>query len=250
MTQEKQIFDALIFVGRPASGKSEILDFILSTSPEIRRHRFHLGYPAIFDDFPLLWAWFEEDEILEKLGYPRLHSDPDGLFLYTYLWDVLIHRLSLGYQKTVRDDPDFHAHSTGLIEFSRGSEHGGYTAAFNHLSDQVLSRAAVLYVSVSYAESLRKNRRRYNPNRPDSILEHGLPDWKLERLYREDDWATFSAPNPHFLSIRGFSVPYAVFENEDDVTTVDPARMADRLAAVLDRLWSLERKSGRHEHAR
>ncbi len=249
MTQEKQNFEIVIFIGRPASGKSEILDLILSTSPDTRRRRFHLGKPAIFDDFPLLWAWFEEDDILEKLGYPRLHSDPNGLFLYPYLWDVLIHRLSLGYQKTVRDDPEFHVHSTALIEFSRGSEHGGYAAAFNHLSNQVLSRAAVLYVSVSYEESLRKNRRRYNPNRPDSILEHGLPDWKLERLYREDDWATFSAPHPDFLSIRGFSVPYAVFENEDDVTTADPASMADRLASALDRLWALGAQPGRHEKA-
>jgi hypothetical protein len=239
----KPIFEILILAGRPASGKSEILDFITSLPANIRRQRFHLGSPVVFDDFPMLWAWFEEDDILNKLGQPRLHSDTAGIFLYPYLWDVLIHRLCQAYMKTTRDDPAFHSHATAFIEFSRGSEHGGYAAAFKHLSDQVLSRAAVLYVSVSYEESLRKNQRRFNPERPDSILEHGLPDWKLERLYREDDWRAFSSAHPDFLSVRDYSIPYVVFENEDDVTTDQPAKLADRLENALARLWALNKPS-------
>jgi len=42
----------------------------------------------------------------------------------------------------------------------------------------MLKSAAILYVNVSFSESLRKNRKRFNPNKPDSILEHGLPDEK------------------------------------------------------------------------
>jgi hypothetical protein len=74
-----------------------------------------------------------------------------------------------------------------LLEFSRGSEHGGYARAFAHLSEAVLPMLSVVYVRVSFEESRRKNRRRFNPDRPYSILEHGLPDSKLERLYRDDD---------------------------------------------------------------
>ena len=94
----------------------------------------------------------------------------------------------------------------------------------------------MVYVRVSYSESLRKNRRRFNPGKPDSILEHGLPDKKLERLYRDDDWDDFCADDANFLTVRDHSVPYVVFENEDDVTTENTDRLAARLDDVLERL--------------
>ena len=137
-------FDVLILIGRPASGKSEILDLLMRTSPEDRRRRFHIADVDVLDDFPMLWTWFEEDHILsERLGQPRLHTDADGYFRYPYLWHLLIERLSLEYGKQLRDDPAFHDHTTTIVEFSRGSEHGGYAGAFPHLAKDLLRRAAV-----------------------------------------------------------------------------------------------------------
>ena len=238
----KDTFDVLIMVGRPASGKSEIIDLLMHTAPEARRRRFHVADLDVLDDFPMLWAWSEEDRILsERLVQPRLHTDADGYFKYPYLWQLLIERLGLEYGKRLRDDPAFHEHVTAIVEFSRGSEHGGYAAAFPHLADDLLRRAAVVYVNVSFKESLRKNRRRFNPERPDSILEHALSDEKLKRLYGEDDWATFSAGDSDFLTVRSIHVPYVVFENEDDMTTGKPDLLAARLEQVLGRLWKLQR---------
>jgi hypothetical protein len=129
--------------------------------------------------------------------------------------------------------------STVIIEFARGKEHGGYRAAYQHLSDSILSEAACMYVQVSYEESLRKNRLRQNPERPDSILEHSLEDAKMEHLYREDDWAEFTSDSPTHLTVRGIQVPYVIFENEDDVTTARDEALGTRLESVLDRLWGL-----------
>jgi hypothetical protein len=233
-------FDALILIGRPASGKSEIIHHLAQVSPEVRRRQFHVADLDVLDDFPMLWTWFEEDRILTKrLGKPRLHTDADGHFRYPYLWDLLIERLCLEYRKRLRDNAAYHQHTTTLIEFSRGAEHGGYAAAFSHLDDDLLRRAALVYVLVSFEESLRKNRRRSNPQRPDSILEHSLPDETLRRLYSEDDWDHFSAADPHYLHVRSNRVPYVVFENEDDVTTDKPDLLAGRLEQVLGRLWKL-----------
>lgn len=232
-------FEIILLVGRPASGKSEILDFLNHAGVDDRRRRFHIGALDVLDDFPMLWAWFEEDDLLShKLGLARLHTDADGYFDPPGLWQLLIERLSLEYHKRLRD-PAYHDHTTALIEFSRGLEHGGYRQAFQHLSEEILRRAALVYVRVSFAESLRKNRRRFNPDRPDSILEHGLSDEKLERLYRDDDWAELAPGEDGFLEIKGQRLPYVVFENEDDVTTSKPDLLEARLEGTLARLWDL-----------
>jgi len=242
---DKDTFDVLLLIGRPASGKSEIIDLLMHTPPDVRRRSFHIADLDVIDDFPMLWTWFEEDRILsEQLGQPRLHTDIDGYFKYRHFWHLLIERISLEYRKRLRDDSIYHDHKTTLVEFSRGSEHGGYADAFSHLADDLLRRAALVYVNVSFEESLRKNRRRFNPNRPDSILEHALPDGKLTRLYRGDDWSDVSASGPRFLNVRSIRVPYVVFENEDDVTTGKPDLLAERLEGVLGRLWELRSAGG------
>lgn len=231
-------FDILLLLARPAAGKSEIIDYLRRTDLDERRRRFHIGRFEEVDDFPMLWAWFEEDAILSQMGYPRLHSDEDGYFKYPYLWHVLIRRLALEVEKRERD----HAAGeevTTIVEFSRGGEHGGYRAALQYLPIDLLRRAAICYVNVSYAESLRKNRRRLNPQRPDSILEHALPDAKLERLYRQDDWAELSAVDPAWVAVDGLRVPYVVLENEDDVTSGRGEPLGERLEQALGRLWEL-----------
>jgi hypothetical protein len=233
------LLEVLVLVGRPASGKSEIVDYLRRLDADGRRRRFGLGDLAIFDDFPLLWAWFEEDAILESMGQLRLHTDAGGDFVGAHLWDVLVRRLCLGYDKLVSADPGLHAHASVVVEFSRGSEHGGYRRAFAALSPAVLARASVLYVRVSFEESLRKNRRRFNPDRPHSILEHALPDDKLRRLYGHDDWDGLERDADGRIVVGSQRLPAVTFENEDDVTTPRGAGLGERLEGCLRRLREL-----------
>jgi len=238
--QKNRAFEVLLLIGRPASGKSEIIEHLQRTPAGFRRRRYHIGRLDVLDDFPMLWTWFEEDGLLsQKLGRTRLFTDEDGYFKDDALWQLLIERLGLEYQKRLRDDPGYHDRTTTLVEFARGREHGGYAAALAHFDDALLQHAAILYVRVSFAESLRKNRLRFNPQRPDSILEHSLPDQKLERLYREDDWPELASRASGNLKIRSLEVPYTVFENEDDVTTNRSDQLARRLEAALGVLWEL-----------
>ena len=235
----EKLFNILLLIARPAAGKSEIIDYLKRIPVEERRRRFHIGRFDEIDDFPMIWTWFEEDTLLEKMGHPRLHTDAEGYFIENYLWDLLIERISLEYQKKLRDLPQESEASTTIIEFSRGSEHGGYHAALSHLSPQILDKSAVLYIDVSWEESLRKNRKRFNPQKPDSILEHSLEDVKLERLYKETDWGEVSQSDPHYLPIEGRHVPYVVFDNADDVTTQRGEALGLRLEQDLKQLWTL-----------
>jgi hypothetical protein len=236
----RETFDILFLIARPGAGKSEILDYLNQVDLQERRRRFHIGPLEQLDDFPMLWTWFEEDAILERMGHPRLHTDREGYFKYPYQWHLLIERLALEYQKRRRDrSPD--QEITTTIEFSRGVQQGGYQEAFRHFPRAMLRHGAIVYVRVSFQESLRKNRLRADLERPDSILGHSLPDEKLKRLYRSDDWEAFSAGDPEFVTVKGVQLPYVVFENEDDVTTDRGPALGRRLEDVLGRLWTIWR---------
>ncbi len=242
------IFDIVILNGRPAAGKSEVIDYLKKTPLPERIRRFHIGEFEEFDDFPVLWERFEDDDIWERHGKPRLISDatftyegstyPGYVFKDPFFWNFLIEKLSLLYAKRLRDTPDYHAHTTAIFEFARGSQHGGFAQAYRYLSDEVLSKACTMYIKVDWAESLRKNRRRRNPDRPDSILEHSLEDKKMEFLYRESDWETFSAPDPGYLLVKDRRIPYAVFDNMPEKTD-KPEVLGRHLEEVCGRLWSL-----------
>ena len=61
----------------------------------------------------------------------------------------------------------------------------------------------------------------------------------MERLYRDDDWAMLAPAESGFVRVRDNSVPFTVFENEDDLTTDKPDLLAARLENVLGKLWEL-----------
>jgi len=239
---EPDIFSKILLIARPAAGKSEIIAYLKGLSQQERRDRFRIGRLREIDDFPMLWTWFEEDRILEDLGHPRLHTDQEGYFKYIYLWDVLIRRICLEYHKLQKEETDLAEESTVFLEFARGREHGGFARAFEHLTQEVLEDLAVVYIDVSWEESLRKNRARYNPERPGSILEHGLADEKMKVLYRESDWENVRAGNPEYLTIQGQRIPYAVFDNEEDYTTAGGEVLGKQLEKVFERLWDRKNK--------
>jgi hypothetical protein len=247
-----EIFEIVLLNGRPAAGKSEIIDFLKKVPVEERSRRFHVGEFTEIDDFPFLWERFEDDDIFEAMGRPRLISDrtftyegetrPGYVFKEKWFWNFLILKINAAYAKLIRDSSV--RRQTVFIEFSRGSEHGGFRIAYEHLADEILARAVTLYIHVPWEESLRKNRRRFNPDRPDSILQHALEDKKMEMLYRDSDWAGFSAPDPRFLKVGDRRVPYAVFDNMPEKTD-KPELLAAHLEEVMGRLWQTKTGGGR-----
>ncbi len=237
-------FETIILLGRPASGKSEVLDFLKRVVHADRERRFHIGFYEVIDDFPFVWETFEIDDILTKMGQPRVFTDPDYFFLGDHVWDMFIERINLEYHKRVGVDPTYTRRNTVLVEFSRGG-----ADAFGHalalLSDEILRRAGILYVSVSYEESLRKNRKRFDPKHPESILHHSLPDAKMERYYRSNDWEQLTGGRKTgHLAVRDHQVPFAVFDNEPEQTD-DPATLGPALEDALGRLWALRQPAGK-----
>lgn len=226
-------FRSIILIGRPAAGKSEIIDFLKNTPAAERRARFHVGELVEIDDFPFLWEKFQEDDILEAHGRPRLWTSADYDFTDEWLWNFLILKINNAYERFSADRSEA---QTGLVEFSRGGS-DGFRQAFSFLSERVRQESGLVYIRVSYAESVRKNRRRARAGAEHSILHHALPDEKMERYYRNNDWEEIAgARSEGEIDMGGIAVPFVVFENEPEVTD-RPEALGERLEDVCSRLW-------------
>ncbi len=231
-------FETIILIGRPAAGKSEVIDYLKRTDEAERARRFHVGPFTEIDDFPFVWESFEVDDLLERLGQARVFTTKDYYFLGDHVWDLFIERINLEFQKRLARDPALTTKETVLVEFSRGGAEG-FAHAFARLSDEILRRAGIVYINVSYEESCRKNRRRFDPAQADSILFHGLPDAKMEFYYRTNDWERLSGgAKVGRIPVRGFEVPFAVFDNEPE-RTGDPAQLGPALEETFGNLWAL-----------
>ncbi|MFN0152162.1 MAG: hypothetical protein ACKVU1_15780 [bacterium] len=235
----KDNFDVIILNGRPAAGKSEVIDYLKKVPVAERLRRFHIGEFEEFDDFPILWERFEDDDIFSRYGRPRAHTTDDYYFKEHFFWNFLIERLNLAYNKTLRDDPKYHDTKTAIIEFSRGGENG-FEEAYGYLDPQILKRAGIVYIKVSYEESKRKNQRRANKDRPDSILQHSLPDEKMDFYYKTNDWEKLAGRDPRAIDVKGVRVPYSVLENEPEVTD-NAERLGQSLERVFAHLWTVQK---------
>ncbi|MCX6122683.1 MAG: hypothetical protein NTX44_13820 [Ignavibacteriales bacterium] len=234
-----QHFPILIITGRPAAGKSEVIDFLKKCDPILRLEKFHIANFEELDDFVYVWETFELDDLMTRFKKPRIWSDEKYWFKDQYIWDLYMDRMALDYKKKVLKDPAYHDKMTTLVEFARGGENAIHHA-LTFLSDEMLSKASLVYIKVPYEESVRKNRRRARPGQEDSILYHSLPDEKMEFYYKTNDWEQLTAKDPNFIEVKGHTIPYCAFENMPE-KTMDPALIAPELERVTTKLWSLQK---------
>lgn len=307
-----EVFDTLLLLALPASGKSEVRTYLTARDPEA----FHMGPTVQLDDYPYVHLQILCDGALAKLGHETVyHRAESGTELNGPFRDVrelggLIHLLNEDYAdlRAGRADrparpgermlerldraseaagarPKFRAMAedlraqvaaaidaearrlfeekaaatpgslegrTVVIEFARGGPPGdamplpagfGYAGSLPHLSPEILSRAAILYIWVDPAESRRRNRERARPDGQGSILFHGTPESVMEAEYSRCDlrYLAEGSPTPGTVRVEAlaggvFDVPVAIFDNRKDLTTFlrkDPAEWSAAEVAAI-----------------
>ncbi|MCL2326137.1 MAG: hypothetical protein FWC40_06560 [Proteobacteria bacterium] len=306
-----EIFDTLLLLALPASGKSEVRTFLTAKTPD----QFHMGETIQLDDYPYVHVQLVIDEVLEELGEPRIYHYEDdaggrnGPFLDSFDWSALIELLNEDYHEILTGEAEnpknaaarlferldnsavkvggvakiaalsaeirakleekleeearelFDAKidnasksregKTIVIEFARGGpvdvrpmpKHYGYAGSLPYLSEEILSRAAILYVWVTPEESRRKNRERARPGEDKSILFHGTPESVMLQDYGSDDMLDLMEQSDKENTLRieahgkTFYVPVARFDNRRDLTTFarkDPADWTKEEIEALD----------------
>ena len=219
-------FDHLILNGRPGSGKSELIDHVRGTPSDRRADRYHIGAVVEVDDFVWLWDKFVEDDCWEAIGEPRRFSrrveggyvqvEGDGLL------DMLIEKLNRVVRRDYLADGGFYDEHTLLLEFARGTPDGGYRHAYELLADDLLCRAAILHIDVSYEESRRRNEARYQEALAHSILAHRLPEESIVRFSAEHDWAEMTGgASEGYLRVRDLRVPFVTMSNTPELKETD-----------------------------
>ncbi len=71
---KNDVFDVVLLLALPASGKSEVRNFMINMDPEVLRRDFHIGQNLQLDDFPYVHIKDRIEEELKKMGktlYPR-----------------------------------------------------------------------------------------------------------------------------------------------------------------------------------
>lgn len=234
-------FDNILLLGRPASGKSEFIDFMKHLPAAERAAQYHVGAFEEMDDFPWIWEKFMEDNLWEAAGYPRRYSSggdnpgmmPEG----GPLFDFCLQKFNQEFERRLTAQPEFFPQSTLFIEFARGGQNA-YQRALAALSPAILQRACILFVLVSYPESCRRNDARYQAQLKHSVLAHKVPDATMAAFYQTHDWLELTHQQPQgYLPVNGVRVPYVTVDNEIEPRT--PAAYAARYGDPLRKLMGL-----------
>jgi hypothetical protein len=133
----------------------------------------------------------------------------------------------------------FYDGGTLLIEFARGQS-DGFRASLERFHSDILTRAAILYINVSFDESYRRNSARYKKGQEESVLFHKVPDRDMFGFFRHNDWDEMTAGRlDGWLELAGARVPFVSMLNEPESS--DPGVLRERYARALNCLMDLYR---------
>lgn len=93
-----QVFKTVLLLALPASGKSEVRNFMANIEAERLEREFHIGANLQLDDFPYVHFMRRIDEELTELGQARIfYPSNDQPFVDDRDWGTLIELLNADY---------------------------------------------------------------------------------------------------------------------------------------------------------
>jgi len=100
------VFDIVLLLALPASGKSEVRKYLASLEPEVLKNDLHIGENLQLDDFPYVHLMRRIDDELESLSNERIFfKSPEKPFNDPRNWGTLIHLMNEDYENLVNRRP-------------------------------------------------------------------------------------------------------------------------------------------------
>ncbi|MBP3890939.1 MAG: hypothetical protein J6D29_02075 [Solobacterium sp.] len=91
------VFDVVLLVALPASGKSEVRNFMANMDAKRLQDDFHIGANLQLDDFPYVHMMRRIDEELQARGHARIYYPGEEPFADARDWGTLIQLLNEDY---------------------------------------------------------------------------------------------------------------------------------------------------------
>lgn len=113
------IFKTVLLLALPASGKSEVRNFMANMDPEILKNDFHIGANLQLDDFPYVHFMRRVDEELQKRDVERIfYASPADPFNTSKDWGTLTLLLNEDYD-TLKNRVPLDTESYAMNLFAR-----------------------------------------------------------------------------------------------------------------------------------
>lgn len=113
------IFKTVLLLALPASGKSEVRNFMANMDPEILKNDFHIGANLQLDDFPYVHFMRRVDEELQKRDVERIfYASPADPFNTSKDWGTLTLLLNEDYE-TLKNRVPLDTESYAMNLFAR-----------------------------------------------------------------------------------------------------------------------------------
>ena len=94
---ENKVFKVVLLQALPASGKSEVRNFMANVEPERLQNEFHIGENLQLDDFPYVHMMRRIDNELQAMGQPRIFYPGEEPFIDGRDWGTLCALLNEDY---------------------------------------------------------------------------------------------------------------------------------------------------------
>lgn len=98
---KNEVFKVMLLMALPASGKSEVRNFMANIEPERLKNDFHIGENLQLDDFPYVFVMRRIDEELVKLNQPRIFYPGETPFYDGRDWGTLTNLLNEDYHDLI-----------------------------------------------------------------------------------------------------------------------------------------------------
>ncbi len=140
------VFKVILLTALPASGKSEVRNFMANMEPEVLEKEFHIGETLQLDDYPYVYLMRCIDRALEEMGEPRIYySEENSSFINRKDYGTLIELLNEDYYDLInRHQIEVDSAAKYLFNrFERASRLVGFPYRIYALSEDVQQKLTI-----------------------------------------------------------------------------------------------------------
>lgn len=139
-----EVFKVVLLMALPASGKSEVRNFMMHMDPKVLQEEFHIGANLQLDDFPYVHMMRRIDDELQAMGEKRIFYPGEEPFTDGRDWGTLCALLNEDYHDLLNRNVIRTDSAARLLfdRYDRAGAQAGIPYRMGVLKEEILSELA------------------------------------------------------------------------------------------------------------